>query len=180
MAVKISISSTLPIDTSSTKAVMRRPRPVSVMAPTIRPAVPHAMAMPIMLRASSCRPPMASRHPSRAAGAIAWPRNQAVRGRWVTICSSVAAAAQNADRPADSSSTLRHHTRMPMGMRKCRPARTVGHGSGRTGWLTSISVGRSGWRAATRSSHMFSATSMASRIQIAAAPATACTPTPIQ
>ncbi|MNV53125.1 hypothetical protein D3C71_1452530 [compost metagenome] len=179
-AVKISINSTLLIDTSSTKAVMRRPRPVKVMAPTIRPAVPQAMAMPIMLRAPSCRPPMASCQPCRQAGAASCLRNQAISGRCVTIWNSMAMAAQKADSPADSSSTLRHHTRMPIGIRKYSPARTVGQGCGRTGWLTSMSCGRSGWAAAMRSSHTYRAASKVSSTQMAAAPATACTPVPIQ
>ncbi|MCY1547494.1 hypothetical protein D9M68_835590 [compost metagenome] len=123
------------------------------MAPTISPAVPQAMAMPIMLRAPSSRPPMASRQPWRQAGPAGCWRNHAISGRCVTIWNSIAIAAQNADRPAESSSTLRHQTRMPMGIRKYSPARTVGQGCGRTGWLMSISCGRSGWRAAMRSSH---------------------------
>ncbi|MNT57427.1 hypothetical protein D3C72_1947910 [compost metagenome] len=69
---------------------------------------------------------------------------------------------------------------MPIGIRKYRPARTVGQGWGRTGWLMSMSCGRSGWRAATRKSHRYRTARMASSTQTAAAPASAWTPVPIQ
>ena len=48
-----SMAITLPCETNSTNSVMRRPSPVSVMAPTMMPAVAVATPMPIMLRAPS-------------------------------------------------------------------------------------------------------------------------------
>src|SRR3546814_20766592 len=84
--------------------------------------------------------------------------------------------AQNADRPADNCSTDRHHTSTPIGLRKYRPARTVGQVSGRVGLVILISVGRSGGDAEIRSSQRYRATNMALTTPIAAAPATASTP----
>ena len=55
-----SIAITLPWQTNSTNSVMRRPRPVSVMPPTMMPAVAVATPMPIMLREPSVRPPTTS------------------------------------------------------------------------------------------------------------------------
>ena len=67
-----SMTITLPWLTNSTNSVMRRPRPVSVMPPTMMPAVAVATPMPIMLREPSVMPPMTSRgraarrHPAAA------------------------------------------------------------------------------------------------------------------
>ena len=48
----------------------------------------------------------------------------------------------------DISSTIRHQIRMPMGMMKCRPARTVGQVCSGLGLSMSMSVARSGQLAA--------------------------------
>jgi hypothetical protein len=39
--------------------------------------------------------------------------------------------AQKADKPGESSSTIKDHSNTTMGMKKCKPARTVGHGKGK-------------------------------------------------
>ena len=54
--MKSSISITLPCETNSTNSVIRSASPVSVIAPTMMPAVPVATPMPIMLRAPSLKP----------------------------------------------------------------------------------------------------------------------------
>src|SRR5690606_18488795 len=126
------------------------------------------------------KPLMVSEIPTLAAGATDCLRNQAMRGRWVSICSTMATTAQKAERPAENCSTVRHQTRIPMGIRKYRPERTVGHDSGLTGLVMLISVGRSGCLALTRNSHKYRAIKMQTSMGVAASPATACTPTPIQ
>mgnify|MGYP001611429760 CR=1 FL=1 len=117
--VNSSIATTLPCETNSTKSVMRKPKPVRVMPPTMIPAVPVAMAMPIMLRAPSFRPSITSRAPVRASS-VSPPlaRKNAVSGRCVNISAISATVAQNADRAGESSSIIRHQISTPIGIRK--------------------------------------------------------------
>ena len=63
--------STLPPETYSTNSVIMKPMPVSVMTPTISPALAVATPMPIMLRAPSTSPRQRSPTPRQAAPASA-------------------------------------------------------------------------------------------------------------
>ncbi|MNZ73550.1 hypothetical protein D3C78_919620 [compost metagenome] len=143
--MKSSISSTLPWATNSTNSVMRRPKPVSVIAPTMMPAVPVAMATPIMLRLPAFRPCTTSFKPARKWAAI-WPdrRNQASSACWVDISISITTMAQKAARAGESSSTIRAQIKVPTGSRKWVPALTVDQVSRRLGLVTSMPSGKSG------------------------------------
>ena len=165
-----SISITLPWLTNSTNSVMRNPRPVSVMAPTMMPAVAVAMPMPIMLRAPSLKPCTTESQPCGQAPGVFTPRKKSIKGRCVSISTISAVTAQKAESAGDISSTIRHQISTPMGMMKCSPARTVGQVSSGLGLLTSMSSGRSGLRAASRSAYRYIASSVPPTAQGAAAP----------
>ncbi len=115
-----------PPDSVSTISVITRPMPVSVTVPTRMPAVAVAMPTAVMLRAPVASPSMNSRQPCRACAAIACSlRNSAVSGRWVRTTAAIAATPQNAARPGDISSIIRHQISTPTGSMKCRPVRAV-------------------------------------------------------
>ena len=146
MAVKTSITSTLPPDTYSTNSVIMKPMPVSVIAPTMRPALAVATPMPIMLRAPRTSPFQRSPSPRRSAAPISPCRLRSARsGGCSTTVAITVTVAQNAESPGDSSSTMRHQRSTTRGTRKWNPARTVGQSSGSrmTGAFGS-SIGRSG------------------------------------
>ncbi len=130
-AVNSSITTRLPPETNSTNSVIIRPMPVSVIAPTMMPAVAVATAMPIMLRAPAARPSRRSTRPRRHASPSAPRRRTAATsaGR-VAIIASSTAVAQNAESAGDRSSTIRHQISTPIGIRKSSPPRTVGQVSG--------------------------------------------------
>ena len=108
----------MPCDTSSTKSVMRKPSPVSVMPPTMMPAVAVAMPMPIMLRLPSFRPWTTSLALSfHACSGMPRPRKKASSGRCVSISTIMVTVAQKADSAGESSSTARHQISTPMGIR---------------------------------------------------------------
>ena len=131
-AVMMSMTSTLPAEICSTKSVIIKPMPVSVITPTIRPALAQATPMPIMLREPSTSPVHRFTNPVlNPAAAVPVRRNRPSMAGWITTRTIAVAVAQNADVPGDNSSTIRHHSSTTMGMKKCIPARTVGHGSGR-------------------------------------------------
>ncbi len=165
-----SITITLPWLTNSTNSVMRRPRPVSVMPPTMMPAVAVATPMPIMLREPSVRPPMTSRAPCIQLSPTGWWRSIAISGRCVSISTTSTAMAQNADSAGDISSTIRHQISVPIGIKKCRPARTVGQVSSGFGLSMSMSSGRSGLLAACCTLTAYSASTTAPTAHGAAAP----------
>ena len=116
-ATNSSITITLPCETNSTNSVMRSPRPVSVMAPTMMPAVAVAMPMPIMLREPSLKPSTTLRTPPAQAPGVDTPRNASISGRCVTISTISVVMAQKADSEGDISSTIRHQISTPMGIR---------------------------------------------------------------
>ena len=143
-----SITITLPCETNSTNSVMRRPRPVSVIAPTTTPAVAVATPMPIMLREPSTKPCTTSWKPCVQAPGVRVPRTKSNSGRCVTISRQSTTIAQNADSDGESSSIIRHQISTPIGSRKCSPALTVGQVSSAFGLSMSMSEGRSGLFAA--------------------------------
>ena len=96
---------------------MRRPRPVSVIAPTMMPAVAVATPMPIMLREPSFRPCTTSWKPLRKVPAVGWPRKNSISQRCVSISTISTAMAQKADSAGDISSTIRHQISVAMGSR---------------------------------------------------------------
>ena len=146
--MKSSISITLPCETNSTNSVIRSARPVSVIAPTMMPAVPVATPMPIMLRAPSLKPWTSSRQPVAQAPGVRVPRKKSKSGRCVDISTISITIDQNADSDGDISSTIRHQISTPTGSRKCSPARTAGQVSSARGASMSMSCGRSGHAAA--------------------------------
>ena len=122
-AVSNSISSRLPIDSSSTRSASTRPTPVCDTAPTMMPAAAVAMPMPIMLRAPAIRPSRRSITPSMKVPST-WLRSWRIHdssGRWVSRMITSITEPQKAERPGDSRSTIRHQTSTTTGSRKCRP-----------------------------------------------------------
>jgi hypothetical protein len=81
--------------------------------------------------------------------------------------------AQKADSAGENSSIIRHQISVPIGSRKCSPARTVGQVSSGCGLSTSMSVGRSGQAAAWRIDTPYSASTTAPIANGAAAPSSA-------
>ncbi|MCY1534006.1 hypothetical protein D9M68_693620 [compost metagenome] len=116
-AMNNSITITLPCATNSTNSVMRRPRPVGVMAPTITPAVAVATPIPIMLREPSLKPPTTDCQPCSQVPAPLVRRNSAISGRWVSMSTIKVVTAQKADSAGDISSTIRHQISMAIGIR---------------------------------------------------------------
>ena len=106
----------LPPDSVSTISVMTRPMPVSVTVPTRMPAVAVAMPTAVMLRAPAARPSTNSCQPSRQCAArLRSLRKNAVSGRCVSTTAPIAMTPQNAARPGDISSIIRHQTRTMTG-----------------------------------------------------------------
>jgi hypothetical protein len=136
----------LPPEAASTKSVIIRPMPVSVTAPTIRPALAQATAMPIMLRAPTTSPRHRSAAPrDSAAPTPPSPRNAASSAGCSSTIAIEVAVAQNADVAGDSSSTVRHQSSTTIGTIRCSPERRIGQGRGRcTTGAAGSSIGMSG------------------------------------
>ena len=131
-----------------------RPRPVSVMAPTMMPALAVATPMPIMLRAPQheALPQVARRRGAAPATIVARcaPEQRQHQPAAATISAiSGRASPRTPTAPGDSSSTIRHQISTPIGMRKCRPARTVGQGRG--SWMSGASDRRAAGRGSATS-----------------------------
>ncbi len=107
-----------PPDRNSTISVITRPMPVRVTMPTRMPAVAVAMPTAVMLRAPISRPPRNSWKPViHWADSPRWPRKNAVNGRCVSTTLAIATTPQNAARPGDISSTIRHQISTMTGSR---------------------------------------------------------------
>ena len=130
-AVNTNISMMLPPEINSTNSVITKPIPVKVTVPTTIPAAAVATPIPIILREPVIMPSNSSIKPVLTApDTDLFCLKYACNGRCVTTMKIINIVAQNADRPGEKRSTVKHHTSTTIGKRKYKPAFAVGPGSG--------------------------------------------------